>query len=160
MTKQLGGFIARNGAVIILAIATVSLATCYAVFSPPAESGPPIVPASKFAAPRLAPVDPATQARDLQRGAAAVSVKRLRDAMHDPESFVLEDAIFTAEGAGCFDYRAKNGFGALRKGHALMTPARQIHNSDQGDAFVALWNKHCAGRTGEPMTAFVKRFVL
>lgn len=103
----------------------------------------------------------AEQEAGLRRGAAAVAAKHLRDAMHDPKSFQLEQAIVMADGAACYTYRANNGFGALRRHTAVLTLAGSMLTSDaHGDAFAAAWKKACTGRTGEDIAAYVNRAVL
>lgn len=103
--------------------------------------------------------DPATTARDEQRGAAVAAARSLKNAMHDPASFDLVESIFMADGAACITYRAKNGFGAMRTNYGLMTPSRAVHSAEQGNAFRALWKTHCEGKTGETITAISRNMM-
>ena len=122
------------------------------------------------AAPAAAPVSEAERAAlqraaqdkesdDRRRGLIAAAAKSLRDGMHDPGSFEIESVMMMGNRAGCYSYRAKNGFGALRSAQAVLTPDTAFLTSDHS-GFVTAWNKYCAGQKGQSLTGFVRTFVL
>ena len=90
-----------------------------------------------------------------------MAVKVIRKSLHDPASFELDDATFMPNGAGCYTYRAKNGFGALRVLRAVLTPERMLVTADQpAKLFAPVWNEYCAERSGEALTAYIRQNVL
>ena len=152
----LWGRLPRWGRVAFLAgVAGLSIAAWRAVPDTPPPAVPAIAPRPQAAT--TPPPDP----RDVRRGQAALAVKLLRNSMHDPAAFELVDAQFMPDDAACYTYRAKNGFGALRQGRAVLTPSTRLLTAEaDAKAFTTAWNAHCAGRSGEPITAYVQRFVL
>ncbi len=92
-------------------------------------------------------INSAHEVSPVTKAAAAVSI--LKNSMKDPDSFRLEQALLINKtGAVCFTYRAKNGFGALDVGHAVMgrNGVGLLDHSEPG--FSALWNKECNGKKG------------
>ena len=98
-------------------------------------------------------------AADARRGLIAQAAKVLRNGMHDPASFEIQEVLMMGDQAGCYTYRAKNGFGALRSAQAVLTPETKFITSDKA-GFGAAWKKHCAGQSGQPLTSYVRMFVL
>jgi|SRR5690606_23937879 len=75
--------------------------------------------------------------------AGAIELKRMA---HDPASFELVQALQMDDGAGCYTYRAKNGFGAVRTGHAVMRSGSIVTSEDE--RFGHRWRSHCEGKRG------------
>ena len=78
---------------------------------------------------------------------AAGGAKQLRDAMRNPDSFKLTQALIMGDGAVCYDYRAQNGFGGMNAEKAVLAPDGRFATTGS-DGFHALWNKECADKTG------------
>ena len=126
------------------------------------SSSPATEPQVPVSAEERAALDRAAQdkaAGDRRRGLIAQAAKTLRAGMHDPASFDLVDAQMMGDQAGCYTYRAKNGFGALRAGSAVLTPDNRFLASDS-PGFATAWKKHCSGQSGQSLTAYVRMFVL
>ena len=98
--------------------------------------------------------------RDLQIDRAARIAKALRDSMHDPKSFELVRAIVMPDGAACYAFRARNGFGALRTGSAVFDGARLLTSDDRSGAYTKTYRRHCENKTGDDITAATKWYVL
>jgi hypothetical protein len=82
---------------------------------------------------------------------AVVGALRLKEGMRDPDSFVLEDVVASADGThACYDYRARNGFGGMNREHAFAYPALGVVMTSGNKGFAAAWNRECthAGMIG------------
>jgi hypothetical protein len=78
--------------------------------------------------------------------AGAVMLKR---AMRDPDSFKLAQAlVINGTGAVCYEYRARNGFGGMNVGHAVIAPDGKSFKTENDTGFHPLWNKECANKEG------------
>lgn len=99
------------------------------------------------------------EAGDTRRGLIAAAAKSLRAGMHDPASFEIDEVLMMSNNAGCYTYRAKNGFGASRLGQAVLTPDTKFVTSDHS-GFGAAWKKYCADQKGQSLTGYVRLFVL
>lgn len=76
------------------------------------------------------------------------SVKALKNAMKNPKSFELVDAIMVKGPTLCITYRSTNSFNAVvTERHVL---SDKLSSSETG-----IWNKHCAGKEGNSY-AFIK----
>ncbi len=72
----------------------------------------------------------------------------IKKSAHDPASVTFETAgVVAGTNVVCYVYRARNGFGAMRKGQALITRDGKRIRTDSDDGFQALWNRECAGKT-------------
>lgn len=81
--------------------------------------------------------------------------------MRDPESFKLESAlVINGTGAVCYDYRARNGFGGLNVGHAVLSPDGKTFKTNEEDGFTKLWNKECVNKTGKEVATAIRWFAL
>lgn len=87
--------------------------------------------------------------RDSQIETGVLGAVALKNKMKDPEAFNLTGANVKDNGAACYEYRAKNGFGAMFPGSAVLTSKGDIYVSDDGDKFTRAWNNECAGKPGE-----------
>lgn len=104
----------------------------------------------------------------LRQALVVESLKTLRASMKDPDTFELKEVLMMGSGSGCITYRAKNGFGAILQGRAVLSvPAApknggkpqgaiRMYASGQ-DGFSGAWNKSCANRPGEDLTRTAKR---
>jgi hypothetical protein len=79
-----------------------------------------------------------------QEKGAVLGAVALRDAMKDPEGFVLRSLILHPNGTACYEYRAKNAFGATFPSSAVLTSSGKILVAERDrNAFVSAWNKDC-----------------
>ena len=75
----------------------------------------------------------------MYNGIAALQAK-----MRDPESFKLgEHYIGPQGGAGCIEFRAKNGFGGYNVDQAVITPALTVTREENERLFDQVWNAMC-----------------
>jgi DNA-directed RNA polymerase subunit RPC12/RpoP len=89
---------------------------------------------------------------------AANGAAKLKQAMKDPESFSLTSLIVHADGAACYEYRAKNSFGAILPSEAVLSPTGKFTSKDHdGNAFVHAWNTECTKADGQDIADLVKR---
>ena len=97
---------------------------------------------------------------EVQQQAALGGAILLKRAMHDPEAFQLQSLHAMPSGAACYEYRAKNGFGAIRSGSAILTKSgRMLTHEQHGNTFVAAWNKECARISGKDITSLAKIYL-
>jgi hypothetical protein len=121
--------------------------------------------AAKAAAERLAKGQADTEAkvakkkrRDAQLQLAGTGAVELKHAMKDPEAFELKSLYVTTSGASCYDFRAKNSFGATFPGRAVMNAKGKMFLQERdGDRFASVWNADCTKDGGDDITALVKR---
>ena len=75
----------------------------------------------------------------------AITLKR---AMRDPDSFQLSSVfIIDKTNAICYEYRARNGFGGMDVGQAVLSP-KGTFKTNEMDGFHALWRSECHGKMG------------
>ena len=131
-----------------------STPTASHVVSPPAPSHEP-TPAEKEA-------EEKAKKRDVQIGLAQLGAKTLKSSMRDPDSFKLEAALVMEDGAVCYEYRARNGFGGMNRGQAVLQTSgkRFAFKSSEQPGFMPLWNRECANKSGEDVSAGVNLFGL
>lgn len=88
---------------------------------------------------------------------AIAGARALKQGMKDPDSFVLRAAALQGDGAVCFQYRAKNSFGAEVPGRLVIDPDGKPHAEENRDStFPATWAAHC-GRIGEEVADALRR---
>lgn len=116
-------------------------------------------PSSKSDAAVVAKKSPEEQRRDRNLQRAVVSVKALREAMRNPESFALEQALAMDTGTLCFSYRAQNGFGGMNRERAVLSADDQQFTNSSMDGFSRSWNARCAGKQGEDITRLVNVYL-
>jgi DNA-directed RNA polymerase subunit RPC12/RpoP len=92
-------------------------------------------PAAKSAA--------ATQAdAELNRAIAVGSL--LKKSSKDPSSFKVNSFVIFPGGVACYEYRAKNSFGAIVPAQAVFIPPSEILTSERDrNKFVKSWNATC-----------------
>lgn len=89
-------------------------------------------------------------------GAGAIALKK---SMKDPEAFLLTSLVVKTNGSACYEYRAKNSFGAVFPGSAVIAPGgkRLLVQERDGNAFARAWNKECTLPGGDDITDMIKR---
>jgi hypothetical protein len=85
----------------------------------------------------------------------AIGAIALKKSMRDPESLVIDSAMFMSDTkAGCYEYRARNGFGGMNRGKAVLT--EKDFKTNEMSGFSSFWNKNCANRSGEEKGRLMK----
>ena len=89
---------------------------------------------------------------------ASAGAKALTAAAHDPGSIVWNSAfVVDKTSAVCYQYRAKNGFGAIRLFNAVLARDGVTIKTENEKGFPSLWNKECTGKlTGEEAVSIVR----
>jgi hypothetical protein len=77
----------------------------------------------------------------------------LRKGMRDPDSFKVTQALDMPDGAVCYSYQAKNGFGGMDEGEAVFFNGTFLESSMDG--FHKLYKQECADKTGKDETDFI-----
>lgn len=67
----------------------------------------------------------------------------LKRATHNPDSLKIERAIYIEPGTVCIEFRARNAFNAVIKGHIVSLPDGSVSTE------AASWRTNCASKTGE-----------
>lgn len=81
--------------------------------------------------------------KELNTAIAAGAV--LKRAAKDPSSFKMESFLIYPGGATCYEYRAKNSFGAIVPARAVFIPGESLETSEHGGkTFVNSWNRICS----------------
>lgn len=80
---------------------------------------------------------------------AQAGAAMLKQAMRDPDSFKLSQAlVIDGTGAVCYEYRARNGFGGMNIGHAVISSDGKTFKTENDAGYHNLWNKECANKEG------------
>jgi len=96
--------------------------------------------------------------RDSQITAGARGALVLKHAAKDPEAFELRSAVVKHDEATCYNYRAKNSYGAVMPGWAVLSPKGRMYVKEQDeDGFARAWNKECTVAGGDEVAETVKR---
>jgi hypothetical protein len=99
--------------------------------------------------------------RDTQLQIAGASALMLKRAMKDPEAFELKSLLVMPNGTACYEYRAKNSFGAILPSSAVLTSAgKMLLQERDGNAFVSAWNKNCTVSGGDEIAPLVKSILI
>jgi hypothetical protein len=78
-------------------------------------------------------------------------IEALQASMRDPESFKLgKHYVGPQGGAGCIEFRAKNGFGGYNADEAVITPAITVTREQNEHVFVQMWNAVCVTHSQKP----------
>lgn len=86
--------------------------------------------------------------KELNLAIAAGSV--LKKYAKDPSSFKMESFLIFPGGATCYEYRAKNSFGAIVPGKAVFEPpGTMLTSGSDGKTFVKSWNAVCTRAGGQ-----------
>lgn len=103
-------------------------------------------------------VDKAKKERTAKIQIAAAGAVDLKRAMKDPAAFELTSLLLMPSGAACYEYRAKNSFGAVMPGRAVMTTKGKIYTDETSRAaFVKNWNTECTKPGGEELKYLMQR---
>jgi hypothetical protein len=97
---------------------------------------------------------------DAQVRVAAAAAKALKSGMKNPDSFKLEEALVMDDGTVCFEYRATNSFNAVVPGQAVYVPKSDRLIANTHDGFARAWKAGCQGKSGRPVAAMIRMFVL
>lgn len=101
---------------------------------------------------KLAKLEQAARQEEYDRRVRAKKgAESLKPRMRDPSSF-SGMAVVNREGDTCYRYRARNGFGGLSAGRAILTFDGTKPVDEQDDQFDALWQERCEGRGGQEVT--------
>lgn len=105
--------------------------------------------------------DAAKAKRDIELQTAAAGAIRLKNAMKDPAAFELTSLVVKPDGAACYEYRAKNSYGATFPSAAVLTTkGKMLLKEHDGNTFVNAWNKACTPPGGDEIASFVTSRVL
>lgn len=132
---------------ILLLLIIVAIAFGTGTSSPPQ---PPAAPPSPEEAARKAAEEDRKAAEEAEFQTDVVTVRRVRAAMKNPDSFKLERALRMADGTLCLSYRATNSFNAIIPGHAVATKREILITGHDG--LQARWNARCAKKSGTDVT--------
>ncbi|MDD2765304.1 MAG: zinc ribbon domain-containing protein [Opitutaceae bacterium] len=98
---------------------------------------------------------------DAQIQQAAAGALALKRGMKDPTAFELTSLVLKTDGSACYDYRAKNTFGAILPSSAVVTSKGKLLLQERDkNAFVKAWNDACTKDGGDDLTVLVKRTIL
>lgn len=79
---------------------------------------------------------------------AANMANAIKKSMRDPDSFKLNSVLIMEKtGAVCYEYRARNGFGGMNVGQAVLSSKGDLKTNEM-DGFHTLWKKECAHKIG------------
>lgn len=96
-----------------------------------------------------------------QQAIAASGAVSIMRAMKDPAAFTLTSLYLMPDGTSCYEYRAKNSFGAIFPSEAVLTiKGKMLLHELHGNAFVSAWNDACTKPGGEDITDLVNDAVL
>ena len=96
--------------------------------------------------------------REIQLQIALVGARMLKRAARDPEAFELRSLDVMPNGTACYEYRAKNGFGAILPSSAVLTSAgKMLLKERDGNAFSSVWNKNCTVGGGLDMAPLINQ---
>lgn len=123
---------------------------------------PATTPKSEKTAAEKEAEDAEKQKKDGQIAMAQVGAKTLKSSMRDPDSFKLETALVMENGSVCYEYRARNGFGGMNRGQAVLQASGKkiVFKSSEEAGFNSLWNRECANKSGEDVADGINLFGL
>jgi hypothetical protein len=79
-----------------------------------------------FQFPQTQPAQQTAAKEDNRPDLVGPGARLLRRAMRDPDSLKFEIVSDMADGSVCYTYRARNGFGGMNIGQAVMTPKAHL----------------------------------
>ena len=140
----LGRAFGRRPAIAAIAcacIASVVVAAVYVVITTAYENS---------ARPALAP-EQATMQRRVESEAfrlASSAARRLKASLKDPDSLKFRTFLVYRDGTACYEFHAKNSFGANGPGRAVLYAGRLYDAERHGAEFVQAWASARCGRPG------------
>lgn len=100
---------------------------------------------------------PEQKAQNTRINVGATGAAMLKKSAKDPESFSLTSAVVYGNGFTCYEYRAKNSYGAILPGTAVMTDkGKMLVKERDGNTFVSAWNKECTKGGGREIAELIK----
>lgn len=127
-----------GGRSVFLVIASIAFGV-YIVTKEPSTPAPPQPPETPE---QIA----AKEAKERRFQAVAAYALALKQAMKNPDSFRLVQAIRMDSGSICFVYRGTNSFGAVVTEHVVVT-------SKGSQRSQGAWKKECEGKSGEDFSS-------
>lgn len=91
----------------------------------------------------------ATIQADKELNVAIAYGKVIKKATKDPASFKMESFLIFPGGAACYEYRAKNSFGAIVPAKAVYDGTTLITSETDRNKFTKSWNAVCTKAGGE-----------
>jgi len=86
---------------------------------------------------------------DKELNTAIAAGRVLKKQAKDPSSFKMESFVLFPGGGACYEYRAKNSFGAIVPAKAVFVPPETLQTSESdGNRFVKTWNATCTRAGG------------
>lgn len=86
---------------------------------------------------------------DKELNTAIAAGRLLKQHTKDPSSFKMESFVIFPGGSACYEYRAKNSFGAIVPAKAVFVPPSTMQTSESdGNRFVKTWNATCTKSGG------------
>jgi hypothetical protein len=99
---------------------------------------------------------PEERARSSQHSAnfdiAYYAVQQLKKVLRDPNSLVVDVATVVEGGSTCIYFTAKNGFGGVNSGAAVVYGGLVITKEDNG--FYEVWLSTCKDKSGDSFSHF------
>ncbi len=105
--------------------------------------------AEKSSAPPPAPKSAAEIQGDKELNEAILVGRVLKKAAKDPSSFKMESFVIFPGGSACYEYRAKNSFGAVVPAQAVYDGGLALTSENDGNRFVKRWNAVCTKPGGK-----------
>ena len=97
--------------------------------------------------------------KDIAIGNAQMAAIQLKASMKDPSSFKVLQALMMDDLTTCIEYTAKNSFGALTRGDAVLPSCKKLFVTSGDAAFNALDKKLCANKTGTVFTTALNMMI-
>lgn len=92
---------------------------------------------------------PATAGNADQDLNVAIAIGRLiKKASKDPYSFRMDSVFIFPDGSTCYEFHAKNSFGAYVPAKAVFDGSNTWHSEKNGAQFARVWNKVCTRNGG------------
>lgn len=86
---------------------------------------------------------------------ALLGAKQLKASAKDPATFEFQSIYLAEDGSACYEYRAKNSFGAVLPNSAFMDlKGKILLKEHDGNKFVKAWNKSCTNGGSELKSYF------
>lgn len=86
---------------------------------------------------------------DLELNTAIAVGRVLKKSAKDPSSFKMESFVVYPGGPACYEYRAKNSFGAIVPAKAVFDGTAALTSENDGSRFIKVWNSVCTKPGGK-----------
>lgn len=115
------------------------------IFSPKQEEDHPAASVAALVV-KTPEEEAAERAQVKRRNMTALTAVAIKRSLHDPDSLKWSSILANDDASViCFEYRAKNGFGAMRLQHATYANEKLTEGTNA-------WNKNCANKKLFDMT--------